>query len=425
MTEPLYTPTDIYNNNLPTSSSASFVGYIAPSEALDPNRLNQTIYSFILKSIRDDDQKHTALLERFLIGPQTVWRDIQEKIFSLKTLYDVTAIENNLLKYLKNIVGWTKDLNYITDLMGYEQLRRLISVSVILWKTKGPEDTTEDLLRYVLQTRVRIVNWFDYRWLIDENYLTFEAAGLDTWLLDLPGEGNEEYYSTLKIVDDGTLDRVLTRYMISLMRATGERIELYYLHFMDTFDVDGDDTQWNAYDDSVLSPVSMEVSGGTAKLSKSGITQSMIVQGKSSFAWGDYYFSAKLRADDSTTGLYGLWINGQSPLDELDAPIDGFKVMIDVVNNLIWFDNVSASFDSLGALYSNVWYDLTTRVRAIDGTTTRYEVYLDGELMITEDRTDNRFGHVGLIHEPDAVLEVSGVEAHPIPTNYELIDINQ
>lgn len=424
MGTPLYRPRDLAHNNLSAYTQVPIIGYIEPSELLDPDRLNQRIYDFLLRSIREDDKKSGELLKRYLQGPQDVWERIQARLFEVKTLWSVTEIEDELLKYLKNIVGWTHDLEYITDRMGFDQLRRLISVSVALWKAKGPEDTIEDLLRFILQSRVRILSWFDYRWLIEENYLTLESQGLDTWLLDAPEDGTEQNYSVLKIVDDGTMDRTLARYLLGLLRAAGERIEVHYLKFMDLFDTNGDVAQWSTFVGGLPNPLGLVVDGGTAKLSNSVTNESTFITNKDTFLWGDYAISAKIRANAVTTGRYGLWLHAQEPWSPEGIPINGHKIYLDPAANQVRFNNAPASFTPWGTLYPDVYYNLTVRVTDVDGTDMLYEIYVDGEFIFSVTEDQYRFGYVGLRHEDDAVLEVGEIEVAPIPPDTELIDIN-
>lgn len=387
-------------------------------------QLNQRIYDFILKSLRESDQKNGKLLERYLDGPQDVWTAIQEKIFSLKTLWDYTKIDDELLKYMKNIVGWTTELDYITDHMSYEQLRRLISISVAFWKKRGTEDSIEDILRFILFVDVRIITWFDYRWLIDENYLTLENRGFDTWLLDLPEEGTEQNYSVLKVVDDGTLDRTLLKNFLGMMRPVGERIEIYYMLFMDLFETVGYDAKWDAFTNGTLADGALDVTDGTAKLSDNTTTQSAFISSSDTASWGKFMFSTKLRANETTTGEYGVWINAQDSIDPADEPTGGFKARLDVANNLVWFDSESVSFGPIGTLYPNVWYDLTVRVRTLEDTSVQYDVSVDGESLLSVNRNTDKTGRVGVYHDANAVLELGEVDVFPIPTETELIDIN-
>jgi hypothetical protein len=389
---------------------------------MDPTKLNLHIYDFLLRSIREDDQRSGKLLERYLQGMQDSWVDIQKRIFQVKTLWSVTEVEDEYLKYQKNIVGWTKDLDYITNRMDYEQLRRLISVSVALWKAKGPEDTIEDLLRFVLQTRVRILNWFDYRWLIDENYLTLANQGLDAWLLSIE-DGTEQTYSVMKIVDDGTLDRTLSKYLLELMRASGERIEIQYLKFMDLFDTDSDTALWNAYSDDIGDATPLDVSGGTAKLSNSSVIESMFINVPMDYDWSDYAVSVKIRGDASTTGRFGLLIHAQDFIPGF-APVYGHPVHLSVANNAVIFDITQISFSPWGQIYPDVYYDLTVRVIDVDGTNKKYEIYIDGELVHTEINSAFGSGYIGIEHGPNAVLEVNEIEIAAIPPDGELMDIN-
>jgi hypothetical protein len=147
------------------------------------------------------------------------------------------------------IVGWTSQLDYIVNELTLEELRRLISVSVKLWKERGTEPALVDVLYLATGARCRALNWFDFRWILGEDYIGEEWDGLDSWLISLPGEdARAEYLSNLRIVDDGDLNRRLVDRLVELMRALGERWEVTYLAFLDLFTEPGDLTQWDLTD---------------------------------------------------------------------------------------------------------------------------------------------------------------------------------
>ncbi len=103
---------DIAFNALLSPSAAQMLGWTEP-EAGESFGLD--IYRFILSIIREEDEKATLFLKRFLQGPQAVWETTQTKIFAVKSLWDVANVDAAFLPYLQTIVGWTGDLTKIPD----------------------------------------------------------------------------------------------------------------------------------------------------------------------------------------------------------------------------------------------------------------------------------------------------------------------
>lgn len=121
-------------------------------------------------------------------------------------------------------------------------MRRFIGNSVAFWKTRGTDPSTLGIVSQVTGADARIVNWFDYRWVLDETDPSHEGDGHDPWIISV-GDTNEY---TIKIVDDGTLDRELAIELLKLTRPAGERIEVVWLDALDAFGTDDDLTRWGA-----------------------------------------------------------------------------------------------------------------------------------------------------------------------------------
>jgi hypothetical protein len=244
------------------------------------------MFNFLIAPIRQKDRDEGEdFVWRWTRGPQQEWEDYQARVESVKDLWDIVNIKDPHLQLLKNILGWTADLENITDRLDDATLRRLLENSWALWKERGPEDTIIDVLRLVTGQRVRIWNWFDFRWVLDETGMGEEHQGRDPWLIELPGPpASSEYHFNVRIVDNGLLDRVLVKDLLSLMRPNGERIELTYIDFLDMFDLIGDDSQWD------IPAGVLDVSGGTAKLSDDTIAEQAVSGGVITNAadWEEY-----------------------------------------------------------------------------------------------------------------------------------------
>lgn len=147
----------------------------------------QEIFKFLHKPIRDADKK-TTLVERFLQGPQSVWDDtLTPKREALIELTDPTKCPTEALQYLKPIVGFTSELNNITDNLSENDLRKLILLAIPLWKQKGLEVGYSNILRLLIGVTSRIHNWFKFRKLIGVAALGDELLEDDEWFISLVG----------------------------------------------------------------------------------------------------------------------------------------------------------------------------------------------------------------------------------------------
>lgn len=152
---------------------------------IDPT-FSHDMFKFIHKPIREADKKQGRnFVERLLIGPQTIFEDTQAKIQTLGTLLDPELTPQPRL--LKDQVGFTRELNNITNDITDNDLRKLISLAVALWKQKGTEPGYANIVRLFTGKTARIFNWFDFRMIVGEKAFGEEQLGEDSWLISVPG----------------------------------------------------------------------------------------------------------------------------------------------------------------------------------------------------------------------------------------------
>jgi len=410
---------DLANNPIASGSTSLMLGYVEPPAAEELLPLD--MYRFILGPIRREDSKETLFLKRYMEGPQQVWQDIQFKIFSIKDLWDITTIPDEFLVYLKDIVGWTTDLEYITDQLSYDQLRKLISNSTAIWKNRGPEDTLIGLLRLVTGARNRVWNWFDFRWVLDETELGETHEGRDPWIIDLPGEPEQdEMRSNLRIVDNlsAPLDRTLVIDLVKLFRPVGEKIEVSYIWLLDQFTGLQDTSQWDVTG-------SLEVEDGHAVM-PAGAAATAVVSVPAGLAWYDYAAYTRFKIEDVGDSFRLLWLYTDADnYYMVDVGVD--TGIVSLWRFATSGNALLAAFDfsTIGeALYEGEWYGL--RVEALrDGATNQLRVYFDGTLRI--DTTDSVLS-VGTVamEKPGAAgkITIDEVEVMPIPMTTELVDVN-
>lgn len=174
------------------------------------------IYKFLHLPIRVADRNDGNLfVERFLMGAQADFEAMQARINTLSTLTNPAKVRADLLQYLKDHVGFTKELNNITNNLSENDLRKLISLAVALWKQKGTERGYANIVRLFTGATARIFNWFDFRMIVGEKAFGEEQLGEDSWFISVPGvEGSEDPVNTvvsLLTMEQNSLDRSLTR----------------------------------------------------------------------------------------------------------------------------------------------------------------------------------------------------------------------
>lgn len=162
-----------------------------------------------------DRNEGNLFVERFLMGTQADFERTQAKINTLGTLLNPAKTRADLLQYLKDHVGFTKELNNITNNLSENDLRKLISLAVALWKQKGTERGYANIVRLFTGATARIFNWFDFRMIVGEKAFGEEQLGEDSWFISVPGvEGEEDTVNTvvsLLTFEQNALDRSLSR----------------------------------------------------------------------------------------------------------------------------------------------------------------------------------------------------------------------
>jgi len=416
--------TDLAYNPLSVAgSTAAMLGYLEPVAGAE--ELNLRIYDFIIKPHRDADQTREGklFLQRMLEGPQEAWKTIQSKIFALKDLWSVTDIDDEHLQYLQRIVGWTSDLDYITEQLDAATLRRLIAISVPMWRSRTTEDSLVAIMNTLVPARARVLSWFDKRWILDTTIMSEEHQGRDPWLVSFPGgTGTDEFWSTIRVVDPGVeASKDLLIDVIKLVRPCGERYDVVWLKFLDQFTIDGDVSQWD------ITSGTPTVSGGKVSLTDNSTEEGIVCSIEDSDEWENYVVTARVKGNHDTGLGFGVAFYLQSV-----SPRTFYYVVIDIPNQQVllakfisgaftplvnWYANPAGRF-----LLSDTWYGL--RIQASpEGANTRIKVYLDGEEIISTTDPDLDKGTIAVLHSLCSV-ECDEIEVLGLPVDSEEILIN-
>lgn len=415
---------DLAHNPLTSGETAQMLGWIEPLEVpTEQEHLGLRIYPFLLGGIKEEDKHNHFFFKRYLEGPEAMWAAIQAKIFAIKDLWSIVSVDNAYLPYVKRIVGWTKETDSITESLDNNTLRRLIATSVALWKKRGPEDALDDILLLTTNARLKLYNWFDYRWITAETEILEDRKGYDSWMIGSPGSSEyAEYTSVIRIVDDGTLDTDLVVNIVKLMRACSERWEIYYIKFLDLFISDADNSQWTYFNNTLT------VSDGTAKFETSGNREIAVVTTDEDYS--NYVVYSRIRGSSLTfNGMFGVVfycdgtednfyaasINTNLNLIQIHKVVNGAKYVI-----------TSFDYSIYGTLTDDEWYGLRIQIspETIGSSINRIKVYLDSNEILNF--TDSTFsnGTFGFWHETTATIEVDEVEMFTLPLNSDTVDVN-
>jgi hypothetical protein len=411
---------DLANNPVSYGTSKQFIGYIEPEST--PETLSLKMYNFLLYSIRqaDSTREGAFFVKRLFEGPQAVWQKTHDKIFSIKNLWSITKCPDEALKFLKWIVGWTSELDYVTDELNNDTLRKLIATSVPFWRKRGIEETTLDILTIVANARCLIWNWFDYRWIIDETEFGENHQGRDSWIIDNPGEPDfGEYYSTLRIVDDSTLNRTLVKNIVKLMRPCGERMEIAYIDFLDRFLVEDDTSQWDTPNGS-----SIVAENGHGVLNDSAYQLAVVTAGDA-VVWTRYVFYCRIKGigTGNSYGVVFYYVDTDNYYElvlNIDSVSDDY-----VLNKIVGGSSTLVTSGAISQkILDDVWYGVRIHIDVESGSN-RIKLYIDGsEIFNILDSSTLDSGTIGFFSSTSTTSELDECELFQLPLVTELVDIN-
>lgn len=207
-----------------------------------------SLYRHIIKPVRDADEDANLFLKRFLDGPQEIWETLYSKIGLLAEVMDPDNTPASALQLLKQLVGFTGQFDSLTAELDETTLRKLLKLSIPIWRDRGTEAGLISVVRVLVLTDPNLFNWFFHHFIIDEVVIGEDWEGADPWILDAEEGSLEPFTSRLMVFDDGTLDRPLLLNVLNLFRVPSERIDVTYHPFMEDFDLDW--SQWRQTGDT-------------------------------------------------------------------------------------------------------------------------------------------------------------------------------
>lgn len=390
-------------------------------------------YDFLIEPLRDEDRKRGAqFLERYFDGIQSVWGSINSKIFSIPDLWSVVNCPDEFLQYLKLIVGWTSDLDYITESLSYDELRRLLSISIQLWKTRSTEDSVVDVLFFATAARNRIFNYFYFRMLLGENYIDESRESGDSWGIYLPESeddvGDSTMLSCLRIVDNGTLNRDLVINLLKLMRPIGERLEVVYLGFLDEFKTSGDNSQWTTDE------INPSVADGIMILSNVGSLSPLKTMVTTGQTWSQASLTIRVKqnavVNQSVFAMIMLYTDDshfyriEMIVRQADAATGKSSIRIVKALTFPGESQLAQFYSPPCTMDEDVWYTIRA-VIVNESTGKRITVYIDGtEIGTVYDPSPHPAGNIG-ISITDESAEIDEVELIALPVETDFIGIGE
>lgn len=129
------------------------------------------------------------------------------------------------------------------------------------------------------------IGYFSGAWTPAAGY----TGDLGTWRL---WGMNGEYVTEIRVVDDGSINRSLLKYMIDVVRPNGERVDIVYMDFLDEFKDNKYVAQWTTSGTYTLNGSYIALSAGS----------SIVTESAASAAWGvERQVSMRLRGESTST----------------------------------------------------------------------------------------------------------------------------
>lgn len=389
-----------------------------------------SLYKALISPLRQMDRDEgRELLRRMLIGPQEQfeWTEAQ-----IQTLYDQIKpdlVRTDLLRNLLAIVGFTTELRDIIDRLTEIQLRRLVLVAVPLWKERHTERGLINAIRLLTGRTAFVTSWFGYRNILGETVLGEDqlVSGGDNWLIGGDITVYDEYWTNVRIMDDGTLDELLLLDVIRLMRPMSERIEVLLEDFLDRFD--GELDKW-----TTVAGTAPTLVDGTMFLPAGTTIQPITPIKATDAAHGNYVFMSKFRLEGPTAIFQARWrISGNDYYRLVITPAGAITPTGTLSFGRVTGNVLTALVDVLVmplSIVENVWYKLrvvTTNV----GTNRHMQICIDANLIVPTSGS-NYVDSVGTTHQngpyqftaDTAAVSLDNVESWSTPARFATIELS-
>ena len=165
-----------------TFGTRPYGGYYAESTLEEVYSMD--IYKMLVEGIRQmDEESGTGLLEKICDAFEMAWEYyIFNPATDLTTIFEVANIDEKWLKYIKPLLGFTKDIPFEAT---SSELRTILKYAMDYWNNKPSEYGVIDRsIRFLTNKNFRSGNFFDFRMSIGATILGEEIEDFDPWLID-------------------------------------------------------------------------------------------------------------------------------------------------------------------------------------------------------------------------------------------------
>lgn len=391
-----------------------------------------SLYQALIQPLRQLDE--SKLLERFLVGPQAVFERTEQDILTLLNQIKPAKARADVLQWLKAIVGFTIELRSITDRLTEQQLRRLVQLAVPLWKQRETERGIVNAVRLLTGRSAYITNWFGFRNILGETAITEDQLidGGDNWIIGGSITTYDEFWTNIRIMDDGTLDELLLVDIIRLMRPLSERVEIFLDDFLDRFDSELDKWTFTAGSAGLPTigwPIVGQI-GAALKLLDGAYAKPVVPILPNNAAHVNYNIVAKFHLVSPTTLVVRFYDNGN---DRYELELRG-----DSVNNVQLSRYTGGAPTTMVLMTSPIihnadWHKLRIGV-VTNGANREIKIFIDstkiiptvGDALIDSSGVPPSSGpyQFGTLGSTDQELYLDNVESWRNPGRYATIGIS-
>ena len=148
------------------------------------------LYSFLLSTIRDQDQNQTALIWRWLQIMQEFWESQYGQILAIPLLNSPEDCPEIYLDHLRKKIGIMDDISYLWTPLTTIEKRRLIKYFVRFLRYRSTSFGLDEIIETMSGLPSNVFGYFHFRWILSgdgiagmETAIGREDDGYDPYLL--------------------------------------------------------------------------------------------------------------------------------------------------------------------------------------------------------------------------------------------------
>lgn len=134
------------------------------------------LYSFLLSTIREQDQNVTALIWRWLQVMQDFWESQYGQILAIPVLNSPENCPEIYLDHLRKKIGIMDDISYVWTPLTTTEKRRLIKYFIRFVRYRSTSFGIDEIIETMSGQPAEVFGYFNYRWLLSGD----DEADLET-----------------------------------------------------------------------------------------------------------------------------------------------------------------------------------------------------------------------------------------------------